>query len=86
MSQPYESKQLKWNLIRKKGKGRYILVFGALLWGVPTALMFLIFSYFFLSNTHHIVFYITSLIIFPIVGIPLGWIQWTINERLFRNK
>ena len=86
MGQASEPKPDKWVLIQKKGKIRYILLYGFLLLGICSTFLFLILSYFFLPKPKHIIFYVTSLILFPISGAVCGWIQWIINERRFLNK
>ena len=81
-----ESRQYKWNLIKKGGKAKFILLYGVLLWGISTAIISVIYSYLFLPNTHHIRFYIILLIIFPVLGLLWGWIQWIMFENLYRSK
>lgn len=85
------SQKLKWELIRTRGKLRYIFVNGLLGWGVPTAILFTIMTSLFetksLSFDQEIVkTFIISIIIFPIGGVFWGVWTWSWIVKKLSNE
>lgn len=85
------SPKLKWELIRTRGKLRYIFVNGLLGWGVPTAILFTIMTSLFetksLSFNQEIVkTFIISIIIFPIGGVFWGLWTWSWIVKKLSNE
>lgn len=63
----------KWSKIRSKGKARYVLLYGVLLWGGLTGIL--------------MSFVITpiALVLFPLGGIVFGMWTWSIGEKRYRE-
>lgn len=77
-----------WETIRQKGKKRFILFTGILLWGVP---MFVIMT-FFKSHTElnwnwpSFFFILGQLTTWTLGGILYGWFLWKILEKRFQRQ
>ena len=75
----------KWEVARKKGKTRFILLSGVLAWGVP---MFVIMTFFVNrrpETTLSIGMLAGSALVWAISGACFGWAIWTLSERRYRS-
>lgn len=75
----------QWERLRKKGKAKYILIHGVLLWGVPMAIIMNIYFHFragypWIPTTY----YITP--IFLIGGFLFGLVMWSILENRYQKQ
>lgn len=76
----------RWETIRQKGKMRFILENGVLMWGVP---MFVVMT--FLVNPqkdrqeHKGSLILISAVIWAIGGLLFGWTVWTISEKRYQK-
>ncbi len=71
--------------IIEQGMLKFILFRGVIGWGIPTAIIFQ-FIMFFIENKPLLEGLISSLIIFPIVGIFFGLFQWQRMKAKFISK
>jgi len=82
----------KWNKQKSMGKQKFILVYGVLLWGVSTSIIYGTLTIFFSSNpiNHNILGILFRLIayalIFGLGGILYGIVLWHTNVKKFDNK
>lgn len=85
------NKWKKWEVIRERGKLNYLLVNGALAWGVPIGILFTaIMSYW---NHGGIEFneelyrtLLISIVIFSLGGMLYGQWVWNVMEKEYRKK
>jgi hypothetical protein len=76
----------KWAVIRAKGRGRYILVNGVLLWGILTGVLWSIIMSA-LQGWHSLSFFLpTALIIFPVCGYFFGAWTWKKTEGEYQKS
>ena len=77
----FNSDSEKWARFRQLGRTQYVVRYGVLGWGVPTAIVFsLIQSY--RSGWDTLPFHlIPALIIFPLAGIAFGRCMWKMREN-----
>jgi len=79
------SKKEKLNKLVAKGIWHYVLVYGVLLWGVTTAILFSIFWHFFgLSSFGSVI--LPSLIQFPLGGVIFGLLMWYIMKWQYKKS
>ena len=73
---------------KQLGIRRFILIWGVLLWGVPSAVLFLIASHWGFNQPYALSQIVIALIIFPIGGIGFGAVMWRFLEawELPRSK
>jgi hypothetical protein len=71
----------KWTDLSKLGRKRFVLFYGVLGWGIPTAILFaLIQSY--LDGWDQFPYHLTqALLIFPLGGVVWGRVMWKFLER-----
>lgn len=86
-----EAQKNKWQKTRAKGKRNYIIFNGVIGWGIPTGVLFTLFTS--LVNDKSITFdqdffrtMITSIVLFPIGGIFFGLWTWNWMERLYKKN
>lgn len=72
----------RWTKIRERGRKRFVLLYGVLGWGVPTALLFTIWNGFAEGWDGLLAKLLISLVIFPIGGIFWGMLMWAFLERV----
>ena len=82
-----EQAHLAWARIRARGKWRFVLVRGVLLWG---GLMFLTMGVLIPWLTHSAPEFtprgfLVGAIVFPLGGLAWGMLVWWLGERNFRN-
>jgi len=80
-----EKQRNRWERIRAQGKGRYIILYGVLLWGVPTGLLSIALSTllpFAGADSRPSLLPITtlSMTLFPLGGIAYGLLVWKLAE------
>lgn len=71
----------KWAKFSKLGRTQYVLRYGVLGWGIPTGILFAVFSGFMDGWDQFLPKLIEGLILFPITGILCGRIWWRQLER-----
>jgi hypothetical protein len=72
----------KWTRFSKLGRTRYVLRFGVLGWGIPTAILFSLVQGYRFGWDGFLFQLIPALILFPIGGIFFGRFMW----RALENK
>jgi hypothetical protein len=73
----------KWEKVRGRGKKRYVLVTGVLLWGVVTGIVWSIVMSAVQGWDRLPLYLILALILFPIGGIFFGLQMWKILESRY---
>lgn len=74
-----------WERLRKKGKIKYIIINGMLLWGLPMAVIMNIYFHYRADYPWFpSIYYITP--IFLIGGIIFGSIMWSILEKRYQAQ
>gem|GEM_PF-1377100 len=91
-----EEQDSSWRRVRVKGQLRYALVYGGVVWGLPTGLLFVLLNLIFSLAESHFAFssmfvYSIGKSIFPAVGFYfsgciLGWLMWNRYEREYRAR
>jgi hypothetical protein len=71
----------KWAKFSRLGRTQYVLRYGVLGWGVPTGILYAVFSGFMDGWDQLLPQLIKALILFPIIGIMCGRIWWRQLER-----
>jgi hypothetical protein len=81
-----KTKLEKWEKLRAKGKWNFILIYGVLLWGVSTAVLF---SFILPLATGdkgsflHV--FALSIVLFPVGGIAWGYFMWIFSEKAYEK-
>jgi hypothetical protein len=78
-----EKRLLKWGTTREKGMRRFILLDGAIGWGVPTAVMYSLVMWLISPGFHHVRDVVLALVVFPVAGVGWGWQMWRRHEAEF---
>jgi hypothetical protein len=80
-----EQKALQWSKTRTMGKGKYVLYYGALLWGV---LFTVLFGAVELLSTGTVTWSWTviRLVVFAVVGFFIANARWDANERKYAKR
>ncbi|MDD2708158.1 MAG: hypothetical protein PHV34_09125 [Verrucomicrobiae bacterium] len=80
----------KWRKLRGKGKWNFILIYGVLLWGIGSALLFsLIFPLglgWIGERVSFMPVFVGSVILFPLGGITWGYFVWMFNEKAYKKE
>jgi hypothetical protein len=66
----------------KLSRSQYVLRFGVLAWGIPTAILFALIQSYRLGSDGFLFQLIPALIIFPLGGILFGRLMWWLMERM----
>ena len=80
-----EQHRARWSITRQKGKTRFILLNGALGWGLTTAALYSLLMWLVLDTNLKVLLPI-ALILFPIGGLLWGWCVWSFSERAFHRR
>ncbi|WDN90884.1 hypothetical protein BuS5_03855 [Desulfosarcina sp. BuS5] len=67
--------------IKIKTRAQHIWILGVLMWGVPTAILFLLIGYFLFKETFLLSRLIISFIAFSIAGYCLGIWTWKLSQK-----
>ena len=78
----FSSDSEKWAKFSKLSRSQYVLRFGILGWGIPTAILFALVQSYRLGSDGFLFQLIPALIIFPLGGILFGRLMWWLMERL----
>lgn len=71
----------QWKKIRAKGKMRFILLRGVLSWGLPTGVIYSLFTH----SSENMMAIVQTTIIFLITGVFLGLFYWMYMEKKYQN-
>jgi magnesium-transporting ATPase (P-type) len=91
MKELSEQQKEKLSRILAKGNWRYVILYGVVMWGVMTAILFRVLMIYWKGNEEpfwgqflsaETVF---ALIIFPIVGIGFGLAMWKVMQKTARK-
>ena len=84
-----QSRIAKWEKIREKGKNQFIIKFGVIGWGIPTAILWGITMFFVTSGPKTFLKFViwvgVALIVFPIGGYFWGLWMWWWSERWYKK-
>ena len=80
-----EEQLARWAITRQKGKARFILVSGALGWGLTTGTLYSLLMWLVMDANLKFLLPI-SLILFPVGGLLWGWCVWSFSERAFHAR
>jgi len=75
-----------WGETRQKGKRRFILVNGALAWGVSTALVWTMVMWLIAPEFEPLPNLLLALVMFPMGGMVWGWIVWASTEKEYLRR
>ena len=70
-----------WAMATVLGRRRFVLRYGVLGWGVPTAILFALIQAFIYGH-EFLPQLLSALVLFPISGIFLGYFMWKRMEQL----
>ncbi|WP_048767573.1 hypothetical protein [Oligella urethralis] len=76
----------KWETTRAKGFWRFVLVDGALFWGLGTAILFALITWLRSDSAEEIRMLPLAFILFPLGGILWGATMWWLFERMSKRK
>lgn len=80
-----EEQLAQWAITRQKGKTRFILLNGALGWGLTTAVLYSLLMRLVMGSNLKTMLPI-ALVLFPIGGLLWGWCVWSFNERKLQKS
>jgi hypothetical protein len=72
----YNSDSVKWAKFNKLGRTQYVLRYGVLGWGIPTGILFALFTGLMDGWDLFLPQLIRALVLFPLIGILCGRIWW----------
>jgi hypothetical protein len=78
----FKSDPARWAKFSKLGRTQYVLRFGVLGWGIPTAILFALIQSYRQGSGGFLFELIPALIIFPLGGILFGRIMWWMMEKI----
>jgi hypothetical protein len=70
-----------WAKSRALGRGRFVLLYGVLGWGIPTAILFVLIRCYQDGWNSFLFHLISALVLFPLGGILVGHSMWKRLER-----
>ena len=73
----------RWEATRKMGRLYFVMLVGAIGWGVSSALLFSLVVYAFVAGVEFKSILSSSLMIFPVAGIFWGLSAWQMAERRY---
>jgi len=73
----------KWSKTRKLGQMKYIAIYGVLLWGMLTGLIWVLIMQF-IDPSGAAMRYVIAAFVFPLCGIAFGKITWEISEKKYQ--
>jgi hypothetical protein len=76
----------KWTKLRERGRKQFVLRYGVLGWGVPTAILFTLLGGFQEGWDGVAVKGLIALVIFPLAGILWGRLMWAFFEWMNRRE
>lgn len=76
----------KWTDIRERGRSHFMWTRGALGWGVPTAVFWLIFMWWMHPGFVTARLVLIAAVLFPAGGLAWGWFMWWFMERSHARK
>ena len=78
-------KTTRWAQVRSQGKSHFLWYYGVLGVGVPIAVFKIVFD---LSDRGNfpLLSLLLNVILFPIVGLLIGLLTWSISERKYRRR
>ena len=79
------AKKKKWAKTREQGRTAYVLKYGVIGWGIPTAVMFSIVLAAIQGWDRIWILLVVSLIFFPIGGIAFGILTWKASEAKYQK-
>ncbi|MDO8310938.1 MAG: hypothetical protein Q7T25_03265 [Sideroxyarcus sp.] len=80
-----EERIRRWSVIREKGQMRFILVYGALAWGLSVGILFSLLEWLLEPGFDAKSDIPTVMIAFLLGGVGFGWWIWKKNEKLFQS-
>ena len=81
-----EERLQRWANTRKRGLSRFMVVNGALVWGLTTCVLWLVLMRFISPSLNFKILIPTALIVFPLSGLAWGWCVWHLSEKKFKKS
>jgi len=76
----------KWEKTRTIGFLKFIIIYGALSWGILSGLFYFLITRIFQPSTPVVKNLIVSLILFPVAGLLWGMTMWYIGEKRYKRE
>ncbi|GBD94771.1 hypothetical protein BMS3Abin05_02383 [bacterium BMS3Abin05] len=83
---PFNAKEIeKWEKTRLIGFWKFVIIHGAISWGILSGLFYFLITSIFLPSTPVTKNLIVSLILFPVTGLFWGMTMWYVGEKRYEN-
>ena len=76
----------RWAQVRAQGKSHFLWYYGVLGVGLPIAIFKIVFDLYHKGEGFPILSLILNIILFPIFGLLVGFLTWTISERRYKRR
>ena len=76
----------KWKRTRKKGKRRYVLLYGSLLWGLTSGIIWALATLFLFPFKNQMEISIIGIALFPLCGLLWGSLMWNWTEKAYLKE
>ena len=80
-----EKQFLKWEKTRKSGKSKYLIKW-VFYWGISSVIIFSILINILIPQEQKHIILIISLLLFPISGFFVGYLNWIHLEKKYQNN
>ena len=75
----------RWAQVRSQGKPRFLWYYGVLGVGVPVAIFKIVFDLA-EKGSFPLLSLLLNIILFPIIGLLIGFLTWSISERRYQRR
>jgi len=84
---PFNAKDVeKWEKTRSIGFLKFVIIHGAISWGILSGLFYFLITRIFQPSTPVVKNLIVSLILFPVAGLFWGMTMWNIREKRYERE
>jgi hypothetical protein len=85
MSQMSEEQATKWQQTRTKGKGKYVMYYGVLLWGLLLTAVFTGLEWL-TQHTFQFSWFYVRLAVFGLIGFFIASFRWDAREKKYQSR
>ena len=78
-----ETQAVRWRKMREMGRGRYTFIYGVLLWGISSGILWAVAMSWLMGWERLPIYVIGALVAFPIGGVLWGRMMWRILEARY---